>query len=278
MAFYAFTLSSGEVKFQRGKIPDNDLLTFLVKVNEVVRGKGVGVSGSLVSGGPIAYPAIPVNTGSNIRVADVIGWIIGPLDIASGDQISVIYSGTNISDTQSQLDAQKQGEVEVKLLDTLTSAVVGAVGGPIASAVGAALGFIGDPIGKFLGFTKEGPCNGPVFSDAVQFTGAGLNNLPFQPQFAFAGVFPPGSSVVSFTNGSAGDPGPSYTDEATHDSSTCGHIAETDVTFEIWKLPPFISVRFWAGQIIGIHAGQAGLRRFGSPPFSLRSRLGIAAQ
>src|SRR5262249_11018974 len=154
--------------FQRGRLHDVDMVTFIVKVNQVVRGKGIGVVPA-ATGSTISYRAVPIDIGSNIHRARPggTGWIIGPLHIAPGDQISVIYSGTNISDTSSQLDAQKQGEIEVKLLDTLESAAIGAVGGAIASAVSAVLGFIGDPIGKFLGFTKEGPCNGPVFSDAV---------------------------------------------------------------------------------------------------------------
>jgi hypothetical protein len=96
--------------------------------------------------------------------------MIGPMEIARGDVISIVYSGENISDSFADLSGE-QGEVEIKILDALVTAGLSAIGGDIASAVSKTLDFIGDPVGQLLGVTKDHPCNGQVFSDTITFTG-----------------------------------------------------------------------------------------------------------
>ena len=174
------------------------------------------------------------------------------------------------------LSTQQQDEIELKLLSAIATAAVAALTGGlglVGEGIAAALGAIGDPVGRFLGYAPQGPCNGPVFSDAVQFSGSGLDNLAMAP-------LPPGShstpplpnySVISFTR--------TYTDEATHDTNICGHIAETDVTFSVLRVS-FISVRWsltdrfpsrWPGEF------GPGLRQYGQPgtTISVKSLLGL---
>jgi hypothetical protein len=252
MAFYAFSLDSLDVKFQRGKLQDLDVITFSVPVNQLVRAKAVGV-GPGISGYPTYLEAVPIDKGTKVRSVRQAGWVAGPLDIAEGDQVTLVYSGTNISDTPWKLAAQQQDDIETKLLDAVVSAAVGAVGGEIAAAVGSVLGLIGDPVGKLLGIHHQGPCNGPVFSDSLSFAGSGLARLPFQPRNI------PDLPEVTAT-GFARD----YTDEATHDSSTCGHVAETTVHFSAYRLSS-LSLRTW------IPGANQGLRRLSTPPFGVRS-------
>jgi hypothetical protein len=116
--------------------------------------------------------------------------------------------------------------------------------------VGAALGILGDPIGKLLGVSKQFPCNGNVFSDAVPFTGSGLGRLPFTPT-----GFLPQAEIFSFQR--------SYTDEATHNTDICGHIAETDVTFSVLRLP-FLPVKFYGNLVFPTTDLRKGLRQLGT--------------
>jgi hypothetical protein len=241
MAFYAFVFGSMTVKFQRGQIPDNDIVTFSIFVNQVDHGHTVGTFNDLVTGATVP--------GDPMFFLDRMGfWTIGPLRINDGDGVDVIYTGTNVSD----LPPDTQGQLEVKLLDVVLGAVVGAAGlGAIGSAIGSALNFLGDPVGKLLGVRPQGPCNGPVFHDAVFFPGSGLAALPYEQLDALAGPDYRGSS---FTR--------SYTDEETHDSTICGHIAETDVTFGVMTFP-YVSV--WRWTMTKYRARGLTDNRFGRP-------------
>ena len=258
MAFYEFRLDRIDVRFQRGKIPDNDLVTFGVFINQVDRGHGVGNFTDVITGASV--PASGVQPESRVNMSKQ--WIIGPLEVASGDGVSVVYTGMNLSDTPGGLNAQQQSDVELKILDSVTSAVVGAAGlGLVGSALASALGFLGDPIGKLLGVSKQFPCNGLVFSDGVPFTGAGLESL-------FTTSSTPNADEVAFTK--------SYTDEATHDQGTCGRIAETDVTFSVLRVPS-VSILSQLERVFGDRLDlKKGLRQFASTPspsISLRSLL-----
>lgn len=238
MPFYAFSLDSLNVKNPRGKLPDNDTVTFSVFVNQVERGRAAGefpdlAAGSLVPAGDV----VPRTRGGMSWGA----WIIGPLEIAPGDAINLVYSCTNTSD--SQLSDQDQEKLELKILDTITTAAVGAVAGSVGSAVAGVLGFIGDPVGKFLGWSSQGPCNGIIFSDTAPFSGAGLDALSFHPPVGVVGApsIPEGdASQFSFTR--------AYTDEPTHDSSVCGQIAHYEITFSAVHVP-FVSVYFYLRQL-----------------------------
>jgi hypothetical protein len=155
MSLYAFSLDFLDIKFQCGKLTDVDVITFSILVNQISRARGVG-SAAAASGGSVLFGAVRVDSGSSNVNKGQTKWVAGPLSIAPGDEVSVVYSGTNISGTQSQLTAQQQGEIEIKLLDGLLSATVGVAAGALVGAISGFLNFIGDPVGKFLGFTKEG--------------------------------------------------------------------------------------------------------------------------
>ena len=223
MPFYAFRLDTINVQNPRGKIPDNDVVTFSVLVNQIDRGHGAGFFTDLGAGSVIGAAAVPPNNRLNIG-AD---WIVGPLELAPSDGISIVYSGMNTSDSDLiSLDAEQQDKIELKILDTIMSVAAGGIGAGVAaaeaigtavsSAITGALGAIGDPVGTILGYSPQGPCNGLVFSDSLPFTGGGLANLQYQPDTSFHPL--PPAVAVSFTRG--------YDDSATH-SAVCGEVAHT---------------------------------------------------
>jgi hypothetical protein len=221
MPYYAFMLDDLNVKFQRGQIPDDDVVTFQVFVNQVVRAQHASTFTNIVSG-----TQLPVTRSTGIP-ADWGAFALGPIWVNDGDGITVVYTGSNVSDSPPDSFAP----IEIKLLDALVTAVVSAAGiGLIGAAIGGALGAIGDPVGKFLGYKPQGPCNGSIFHDTVNFTGAGLAALPYAPLGASD------YRISSFTR--------PYTDAETHNSDICGHIAETDVSFAVVSLP-YISVSEW---------------------------------
>jgi hypothetical protein len=231
MAFHAFKLTQLRVNRPRGRIPDNDIVTFSVFVNQKERGGGAGLFPALSFGSVVPAAAVTANTHRGAMTSD---WIVGPLELAAGDVVNVVYSGTNVSD--SELDPTKQAQIEIKILDTILTGAVGAIGGLVGSAIGAALGFIGDPVGTILGFHPQGPCNGLVFSDTLTFSGDELNRLSYGPPQIIEGFLAtlPDAKEASFTK--------SYTDEATHDKSACGDFALTDVTMSVLRVPS-VSVR-----------------------------------
>ena len=107
----------------------------------------------------------------------------------------------------------------------------------------------------------------------MQFSGSGLDNLAMAPlpPPPCATPLPPHHSVISFTR--------TYTDEVTHNTDICGHIAETDITFSVLRVS-FISVKWsltyrfpsrWPGEF------GAGLRQYGQPvtKISVKSLLGL---
>ncbi|MDY0883574.1 hypothetical protein ACFPL7_11500 [Dongia soli] len=287
MGFYVFKLDQIHVKNNRGKIPDTDLVTFSVFVDQVDRGHGTGTFPGL---GPSAHstPANAVRPNNKANMDN--DWDIGPLEIDPGSSVHVVYTATNISDAElTSLTRKQQDEIELKLLGAIATAAIAALSGGsslagegIAAAVGkgvaAALGAITDPVAWFIGYAPQGPCNGPVFSDAVQFNGSGLDNLAMAPLPLNPHITPrrPQYFLISFTR--------SYTDEATHDKQICGDIAETDVTFSILRMS-FISVR-WAlndrlparfPAEIGAGLRHYADRQYGQPPatISVKSLLGL---
>ena len=147
MPFYAFRLDNINVKFQRGKIPDNDLVTFSVFVNQLDRGHGAAMLNDLVTGSDTPVGAAPPSSGVGITPQ----WIISPMEIAPGDGVTIVYSGTNISDWELELSDDQQNQIELKILGAITTAVIGETGlGGIVAAVGGVLGFASDSVGKLL--------------------------------------------------------------------------------------------------------------------------------
>lgn len=272
MSFYTFRLIQLHVKRHRGKIPDTDLVTFSVFVNQVERGRGAGWFPAVRSGGVystddrtehglLAFPA-------EQRLNMTQQWEIGPLEILPSDNVQAVYTGTNTSDSQlSSLDTKQQDEIQLKVMNTILSAVLKASLGVVGEAIDKALSALGDPIAAALGFEPQGPCNGTVFSDAVQFTGSDLDRR------AWVASVPGSPAENRFTR--------SYTDAATHDTEICGEIALTDVTFSVRRWP-FVSVKVWVQE--RFHrphhhdvALSKGLRQLGKPgtTISIKSLLGV---
>ena len=261
MSFYLFRLELINVLHRRGVIPDDDIVTFSVLVNQVDRGHGTGLFPAMVAGEPIPAKVIPVGNRLNIDSS----WTIGPLAIDPGDSLHVIYTGTNISDKQLvSLSTKDQDALEIKLLDAVTAAALTAAAtlGAVAAAVAGGLGLIGDPVGKLLGVTPQGPCNGLVFSDAVQFSGSGLDNLDL------IASSPSALPSLSFTQ--------THDDSATHDTSICGAIAQTEITFSITRQATVSTMSLLAKRFPSRPG--PGLRSLaGKPEFSLFSLLGLRA-
>jgi hypothetical protein len=259
MTFYAFRLELINVITPRSRGLDDDVVTFGVLVNQVDRGHGTGTFPSLAAGSSTPAAAVPPGNRKNMNGA----WECGPFEFAPGDLVHVFYSGYNIADAHNiTLDTQKQDEIELKILDAILSGAVGAIGGPLGSVIGGILGAITDPVGTLLGFEPPVRCDGLVFSDAVQFSGAGLDNLAMG---AIAGEARPG---IRFTR--------NHTDAATHDSK-CGEVARTDIVFSVFRVPS-VSVRSLLASRFNASAS-AGLRHLAGPAgtISVKALLGITA-
>jgi len=278
MPFYAFSLDVIDILFQRGKITDVDVITFSILVNQQLRARAAG-TGLGNSGFPIVLSEVgigqsfgPIVLGGKFS-GNVFGWLAGPFSLAPGDAVRIIYSGTNTSD--SELGNEQVDQIEVQILDQLLTAGVAAVAGDLAKDINKALSFIGDPIGTILGFKPDGPCNGPVFSDGLDFPGDSLANLPFDQQ-ADPNFVPDGpesdatgAKATIFTKPDTG----TYTDETSHNSDICGRIAETTVKFTIYRLDKGVSLKVYGTKRFGLPALQQGIRQLGKPPFTVRQLL-----
>lgn len=268
MKYFAFRLDWVFAKNPRGKVLDNDVVTFNTLVNQIDRGHGAGL---FVLQGTGKLPGTPASAViPNVKNGMSNDWIIGPVEISSGDSIQIAYSGTNISD--SDLDLSGQAEIELKILNAIVVAAAGAVGGAVGAAIGAVLNTLGDPVGMLLGYKPQGPCNGPVFSDSVEFNGAGLDGLIFQkPTIHNSFTSLPRALEVSFTR--------SYTDELTHNEKVCGAVAHTDITFSVLQVPD-ISLKYYMHRVFpslkknGLADGIRRLAPAGGN-ISIRSLLGL---
>jgi hypothetical protein len=184
-----------------------------------------------------------------------------------------MYSGTNTSD--SQLPNDQVVKIEIAILDELLTVGTKTILDSLADEVNKALRAIGDPVGSILGFKPEGPCNGTVFSDAVLFPSDSLANLSFADHGS--DNFVPDGPDVTSTGAKATiflkpDTG-TYTDEATHNSDICGHIAETRVQFTIYRLDEGVSLRAYGSKRFGLGTLEKGISRLGTPPFTVRKLL-----
>jgi hypothetical protein len=285
MGFYIFQLDKLLIKHRRGNIPDDDVVTFSVFVNRLDSGNGSGVFVAMVDNTTASttldhtvdgFTSYPVTRGYNISR----NWAVGPLEIDSKDIVGIVYTGTNISDSQLDLASQKQDEIELKIVDYIAKKYVELIAGlefgsDLASGISEAFDqAFKDPVGDLIGYSRQGPCDGPVFSGVVSFGRNELDQYHYLPPPAHYTLPAPPLSYASFTN--------SYTDAATHDSKVCGSEAETDVTFSVFKVS-FVSVRSSLQQDrFGYHFNYPtrfgpGLRQYGTPRtvFSLKSLLGI---
>jgi hypothetical protein len=286
MSFYEFRFERFQVLHKRGIINDQDLVTFTILINGMDRGHG-SVLFSVVSSNSVhsvddiaadswyrAYPA-----GNTLNMTS--GWVTGPFEIAPDDDVVVIFTGTNTSDSSlSSLPHQDEDELELKILNQIAKKGVALVSGV---GLGEELGnlfseafekIFEDPVGDLIGYSRQGPCNGPVFSDAIRFTGHDLDHLDAQqlsPNPPATGSYRnPG---VRFTR--------HYTDEATHDESICGHFADTDVTWALFR-SPYVSVKDLIDWRFRGMSPSAGLRHLAQPPkfqpgstISIKSLFGV---
>lgn len=236
MTLYGFRLQTLETISLRSRYGDDDLITFGVIVNHVSRGQCSGRSAAF-AGGTIDMAFVPATVGSGSWDRD---FLVGPFDIEPGDDIRVFYSVTNVGDTQ--IADPKAEKLQIEIMDKMLVAAVGFIAGPggvalgeLGEILGTALGLISSPVAAALGWKPNGPCNGVVLAGSVDFTGASLARLAYsdRPTFLPSGVAPRRASRI--TN--------RYTDEATHNTETCGAIAQTDLTFQVMSFDPGVSVR-----------------------------------
>jgi len=255
MAFYSFQLERIVAANIRSRIQDIDLLTFGVLVN----GRDQGHGTALIPVGPGAsIPAAEFN-----QAADVNGfprtrnnmsenWEIGPLEVLDADEVSIVYTATNTSDSQiPTADQQTVDKWTIKIVDIYYSYLlgqfasglglgvleeyVGRLGGPVAS-------FLADPVGWALGVKPVGPCNGTVFADHLSFTGATLGQRPAaQSQETRWGVTIP-TQWFELTQ--------SYSDDATHNKDTCGDPAQTTVTVKVTRYQHWSWTAFEGGEFL----------------------------
>lgn len=256
MAYFGFRLDELHCIYQRGKKMDSDIVTLAVTVNNEPRGAIVGRF-NIESGARVPAPAVAPDIRGKFGLA-LGGWIVGPIVVETGDLVEVRYSGVNVSDTPPASD-DEAAKIELPLLGALYGAAVGELAGPLGSALAGLAGGFTNIIEKALGYAPAS-CNGTVFVDIQQFSSDGLTRLPYNDN--------PGleCGVASFTN--------AYDDSATHDTSQCGHIAQTEVTYSVLKWDR-LSTRYFR-QFYWPHADlRKGLRQLvpGGAATSLRTLL-----
>ncbi len=287
MPFYAFRLNALYVHNKRGNIPDDDVVTFQVAVNTVLRGQGVIVLQDVTSGTlqqlvpppSSTYTFTPQEPNPDSAQNIDVDWIIGPFEIAPGDGVTILYSATNISDQYAGLNTADQDKLTLQLADAFAEAFFGNVvlgeGGTALGAVSSTasellgkvsdvLGAIKDPIGKLVNYQPQGPCNGVVFAGQTQLTGAELAKLPYAPHSEYASL----PNAVEFPTTV------NLTDAANHDTSVCGPGANTDVMLSILQIP-VLSARYYLNRVCKNQSLAGGIRPFAPPgkAISLRSFL-----
>lgn len=271
MALYAFCLRELYANYQRGQIPDDDLVLFSVHLNQELKGWLSGRVPAVVTGSRTPFVACETIRfggsalfagGPRRRRVPETHWIVGPMEIAPTDLVTVAIVGTNLSDGGlSDRDAE---QFEIDVLDKITHFVTG--GQLLALGESGLLGreisaVLKDPVGAFLGLRRRGPCNGLAFVDGYTFTGGGLAELPFGPAASSETVIPAVTEAVL--------PPHHVTDEAQHDRDRCGHIAETEATMSVLR---------WAHAAVRVFEDQSwsGHAELAAPPsgtLSLRQDL-----
>ena len=291
MPFYAFRLNAIKVNNQRGKIPDDDVVTFQVAVNTVLRGQGTIILEDVVSGAllPLVPPPSPTYTFTPLAPNPAsaqnidVDWIIGPIEVAPGDGVTILYSGTNISDQYVELSQADQDKLTLRIADTFAETffgevVLGEVGAGLGAVVSTGQEVLGkvndvlevlkDPVGKLVNYQAQGPCNGVAFAGQTQLTGADLAKLPYAPHSEYASL-PDSVEFPSTVN---------LTDTTNHDTSVCGHVADTDVMISVLQIP-VVSARYYLNRVCKNQSLSAGLRPFvpAGKAIGLRSFLHLTA-
>src|SRR5690349_2493511 len=134
MGFYLFRLETVKFDWKRGNVPDDDIVTFSVMVNERDGGHGSGFFPAIADGTeahtwditPDGFPAYPAKHTFNMSS----DWQAGPLETVPSDIVNVVVTGTNMSDYGlSSIDTKKQDDMEIKILDTVAKKFVGLISG-----------------------------------------------------------------------------------------------------------------------------------------------------
>ena len=246
MTRYLFRLDTIHTQYQRGKNPDNDVLTFGVQVGTQSYGPvGKLLSHACLSGSTLHLTDDPPDT---LRQA----WEIGPLEVNPDDIVNVIYAAVNTSDYHPSLSRGDTWKITAAVWGAMIG--VGAALGGIGAVAGAVIGGVIAVLGEIIGdITPDDPkCNGVVFADKYPLTGSNLAKATSNPQSAF--------SVTTH-----------YTDATSPHPDDCGHLAETDVTFTVIAVP-VESVTTFLGSRGDL---RQGLRRLqpGVPVISVRSLI-----
>jgi hypothetical protein len=233
MGAFAFRLDSLHHTNIRSRNSDVDLVTFAVLVNQVDRGHGAGTFPAWPGMTTPTHPAGPPNgVAPDSRSGMAADWTIGPFELEHDDVVHVLYAGVNMSDAN--LSDQDAERLELDILNRGVEVAAGAPGGIVGEVFTQALGFISDPVGWLLGWQRQGPCNGLVFSDIVEFTGGSLGQLSYtETSFSLPKTME--TKITKFN----------YTDAASHNHENCGDIAQTDVSFSVLKVTEPFSVKTW---------------------------------
>ncbi len=275
MALYAFRFDSLHTIAPRSKRTDEDILTFLVRVNQRERGRGAGRFPGQARGSVTRTDPTGVNgVAPNLRQDMGADWIIGPFEIGDDDQVEIVITVVNVSDAS--LSDQDAEELELKILDALvigtaTSAagLFTGLGQFVGEGVASAIGWVADPIGKLIGHERSGPCNGGVLAESLTFTGASLAQLDYADPSPNPFVELPTSTESAITR---------RQQAATHPEN-CGDRADTEVTVSVLSVAPPISVAHYAGRRTPADERDSRLSPLGDPgadePVSVRQLLGF---
>jgi hypothetical protein len=276
MGFFSFQLSRLNACNIRSRTTDIDLLTFGVLVNGHDQGHGYATipvwPGNVYDASQFTEAAA-INGHPYGRTHMSKNWVIGPLYVEDTDKVEIVYTATNLSDSNlPSMSQQKSDEWMIKILDMYYSALVGEFVSSLGLSVfaewlgkagGALASIVTDPVGKLLGYEPQGPCNGTVFADKKTFSGASLAILPSTP-----GTESWGTHQLSVWNTEQTD---HYSDAATHDSKACGELAQTDVSMTIKRYEKW-SLKFFAAadESLGL-----GVRRLHPNARSIRAAYGL---
>lgn len=212
---YAFILSQLEIGETRGKQNTDDyIVTFSVKINDVLRGSGSGRLVSLAKGATVPMQRPDRRDRMNS------GWVIGPFELEEGDHVVVTITGTNIGDSEWRISQEESEKLQMKILESVVTAAAGVLTGVIGATASGAISALLSPMSEFLGWEAPERCNGLVFADEIEFRLSQIERLSFVEELPNMRMR--NALVVR-----------DYTDEATHDTEQCGAIARTRVTMRV---------------------------------------------
>jgi hypothetical protein len=219
VASYSFRLDTMHVNFQRGKIPDHDLVTFIVQVGLQTYGPIAGfIPQRLNSGDTINFNEFSPTLPAGRKV-----WETDAIEVNDGDVVSVGYTVVNLSETPLPAGDFDQSDT-IKIEAATTAGILAITGGAIATSgvlavpgaiiagVGAAIEVAGEIIADIMGHDPH--CNGLVLGDKLNVSSSELSDL-------VGGVGLGHSKSLSFQYPNADSP------------AECGHPPDTVLTWSI---------------------------------------------